>query len=143
MVLDALEGREMSEALRRYALRAQRGIQDAALVTGTAKDLLEATAAHVLVERFGTYPATDNFPTLLGQAFTALGLATTERADESALDHFNRRLYDLGCAVNRLRNKEGTGHGRPFLSTVTDDEARAAVEAMGVVADRMLSRLEA
>lgn len=142
MVLDTLEQREMAEALRRYARRAQRGIADAALVTGTAKDLLEATAAHVLTERFGTYTSSDNFPTLLGQAFTALDLATTETAGESARDHFDRRLYELGCAVNRLRNKEGTGHGRPFLPSVTDAEARTAIEAMGIIAERMLSCLD-
>jgi hypothetical protein len=142
LVLDALEGREITDALRRYSRRAQRGITDAALVTGTAKDLLEATAAHVLVQRFGTYPTADNFPTLLGQAFIALGLSTTETASESARDEFDRRLYELGCAVNRLRNKEGTGHGRPFLPSVSDIEARAAIEAMGVIADRMLGCLD-
>lgn len=142
LVLDALEGREMTEALRRYSRRAQRGIDDAALVTGTAKDLLEATAAHVLVQRFGSYPTADNFPTLLGQAFVALGLSTTETSNESARDRFDRRLYELGCAVNRLRNKEGTGHGRPFLPSVSDIEARAAIEAMGVIADRMLGCLD-
>jgi hypothetical protein len=30
-------------------------------------------------------------------------------------------MYKLGCAINRLRNKEGTGHGRPFLSNGETD----------------------
>jgi len=33
--------------------RAKRGAADAALVTGTGKDLLEAVAAHVLQQRYG------------------------------------------------------------------------------------------
>ena len=53
-------------------------VKDAALLVGTGKDLLEATAAHVISELFGHYPHQANFPTLLGQAFTALGLATPE-----------------------------------------------------------------
>src|SRR5207247_956674 len=68
VVLDTLNGRELTEALKAYVRRARRGVLDAALVTGTGKDLVEAVAAHVLVERFGTYPQTAHFPTLLGQA---------------------------------------------------------------------------
>ncbi len=143
VLLDSLSGVEMTEALRRYVRRAQRGESDAALVTGTGKDLLEATAAHVLVERFGGYQ-TENFPTLLGQAFTALGLATSadrEAPGEPAQRRLERALYEVGCAVNKLRSKEGTGHGRPFLPTITEDEARAAIQAMGVVAERLLRAL--
>ena len=42
-VLGALEGAEMTAALKAYAARAQRGAEDAALVAGTGKDLMEAT----------------------------------------------------------------------------------------------------
>ncbi|MCH8823237.1 MAG: abortive infection family protein [Planctomycetes bacterium] len=77
---------------------------------------LEATAAHVLVEQFATYPTTSNFPTLLGQAFSLLGLSTPQdpkQPSEATYRDLDRALYRLGCAVNRPRNKEGTGHGRP------------------------------
>ena len=60
--------------------REKRGAENAALVTGTGKDLLEATAAHILVERWGAYSSSANFPTLLGQAFVALGFATPQNA---------------------------------------------------------------
>ncbi|MDR5671430.1 abortive infection family protein, partial [Burkholderia cenocepacia] len=93
---------------------ARRGALDSPLLAGTAKDLLEATAAHVLVQKWGTYPSTSNFPTLLGQAFTALGLATPSDAvisGEPAHKRMERAAYELGCALNALRNKEGTGHG--------------------------------
>src|SRR5690606_29464306 len=75
-VLDSLSGKALTAALRTYVERARKGALDDPLVAGTAKDLLEATAAHVLVQKWGSYSATSNFPTLLGQAFSALGLAT-------------------------------------------------------------------
>lgn len=55
LLLDNLTGAELTSALEAYVRRAKRGAQDAALVTGTGKDLLEATAAHILVERWGSY----------------------------------------------------------------------------------------
>ena len=48
-VLESLAGTQLTEALTLYVVRAQRGAEDAALLTGTGKDLLEATAAHVCV----------------------------------------------------------------------------------------------
>lgn len=144
-ILEAFAGTQMTDALHAYVRRAQRGVRDAALLTGTGKDLLEATAKHVLQERFGGHPDNANFPTLLGQAFTALGLATSAeqpQTGEPPQQSVDRALYDLGCAINRLRNREGTGHGRPFLPSVTDEEARAAVQAMGLVSDRLLRALD-
>lgn len=144
VILDNLSGAMMTDALLEYVRRARRGIEDAALVTGTGKDLLEATAKHVLIEQYGTC-STRDFPTLLGQAFDAVGLATpVHRAEqgEAAQKRFERALYEMGCAINHLRNKEGTGHGRPWLPSVTDAEARIAVEIMGAIAKRLLDGLQ-
>jgi hypothetical protein len=143
-VLESLSDAALSRALASYVRRARRGAEDAALLTGTGKDLLEATAAHILTQRFGTYSHTANFPTLLGQAFVAAGLATSmdkPSPDEPAQKRLERALFEAGCAVNALRNKEGTGHGRPWLPTVTNSEATAAVELMGIIADRLLATL--
>src|SRR5205823_5113557 len=104
--------------------------------------LLEATAAHVISERFGYYPQQANFPTLLGQAFTALGLPTLQtplQPGEPPQSRLQRALYEAGCSVNGLRNKQGTGHGRPWLPTVSDAEARTAVQLIGIVAGFLLS----
>jgi hypothetical protein len=142
LVLDQLAGAELTDALLSYVRRARRGASDAALVTGTGKDLLEATAAHVIKEKCGAYPQHENFPTLLGQAFVTLGLATPAEIalpNESTQKDVDRGLYQLGCAINRLRNKEGTGHGRPWLPSVTETEARIAVETMGLIAERLLA----
>jgi hypothetical protein len=143
VAFDGLTGREATAALRSYARRAIRGADDP-LVVGTSKDLLEATAAHVVTERFGGYSHHDNFPTLLGQAFVALDLATSahaEQPDEPASRRVERSLYDLACAINGLRNRDGVGHGRPWLPLVTSSEARGSIRAMGVVSDLLLDRL--
>ena len=143
-VLDNLSGSALSSALQAYVRRAKRGGEDAALLTGTGKDLLEATAAHVLVERYGAYPQTANFQALLGQAFVALGLATpqnTVQAGELPQRKIERAMFELACSVNALRNKTGTGHGRPWLPNVTGTESRAAIQFMGTIAEWMLARL--
>lgn len=145
VILDNLSTREMKEALGAYIQRAKRGVEDAALLTGTSKDLLEAVAKLVISEKWGDYHVKTNFPTLLGQAFTALELATPQNKiepGEPAQKRLERSLYELGCAVNTLRNKEGTGHGRIFLPNVSEDEARIAVESIGIISEFLLSKLE-
>lgn len=141
VVLDSLTGSVLTHALRAYVRRAQRGVVDAALITGTAKDLLEAVAAHVVVQRYGSCSHNDNFPTLLGQAFVAVGLCPMKKATMTPQEQMDVALHDLACAVNRLRNRQGTGHGRPFPTTVSAAEARTAVQSMGVVAARLLDAL--
>lgn len=139
--IDTLSGVELTDALEAYVRRARRGSEDAALLVGTGKDLLEATAAHVISERFGKYPQQAHFPTLLGQAFTATGLATPQtpvQPGEPPQRRLERTLYEGGCSVNALRNKLGTGHGRPWLSNVSDDEARTAIQLIGIVAGFLL-----
>jgi hypothetical protein len=142
IMLERLSGADLTQALEGYVRRARRGASDAALITGTGKDLLEAVAAHILQCKYGTYPVQSNFPTLLGQAFVALGMATPAEpgnADEPAHRRVERAMFELGCAINRLRNKEGTGHGRPWLPTVSDSQGRVAIEFMGSIADYLLS----
>jgi hypothetical protein len=60
---------------------------------------------------------------------------------EGARTELSVVLHRLGCAVNRLRNKAGSGHGRPFLPTLSPAEVRAATEAAGLVAGRLLDAL--
>jgi hypothetical protein len=145
VALDQLKGKNLTKALEIYITRAKKGIEDAALSVGTSKDLMEAVAAHILQELYGRYPTTANFPTLLGQAFTALGLATTaepEITGEHPRRNVERKMYELACSINRLRNKQGTGHGRPWVPNVTDDEARASIELIGTLSERMLNALK-
>lgn len=141
VVLDTLTGQQLTDALKAYVRRARRGVLDAALVTGTGKDLVEAVAAHVLIQRFGNYSESANFPMLLGQAFVAAGLCAVKKPSPTAEEQMDLALYELACAVNRLRNRGGTGHGRPFLTTVSQAQSRTAVESMGLVAARLLDGL--
>ncbi|MES2510226.1 MAG: abortive infection family protein [Pseudomonadota bacterium] len=144
-LLDALSGRALTAALRQYVERARKGSLDSPLIAGTAKDLLEATAAHVLVQKWGTYSSSSNFPMLLGQAFAALNFATPADvivAGEPINRRMERSAFELGCSLNALRNKQGTGHGRPWESAVSQAQARFAIESMGNIAGLMLDALE-
>lgn len=142
VLLENLEGTQLTEALWGYVRRARTGALDSELVVGTAKNLEEAVAKHVLKERTGVYPAHGNFPTLLGQAFAQLGLnastlhlnANPERAVEEA-------VFLLACAVNRLRNAKGDGHGRPDPTRTTQLDARISAQAAGLVAELLLTKL--
>lgn len=141
-ILDNLSDLELEEALMNYIRRAKKGATDAALLTGTSKDLLEAVAKHVISIIQGKYNQS-NFPTLLGLAFFLLGLSTTEsKGENEATARFERSMYELGCSVNDLRNKQGTGHGRPFIPTITDNEAKSATESMGIVSEFLLDKLK-
>ncbi len=140
--IDTLSGVQMTTALEAYARRARRCSEDAALLIGTGKDLLEAVAAHILSDRFGSYPQQANFPTLLGQVFVALDLATpqsTPKTGDPEKHRLARAYYEAACAINALRNKQGTGHGRPWAVTVNDDEAHSAIQLMGIIAGFLLA----
>lgn len=141
LVLDNLRGAALTDALNAYIRRAQSGAEDAALLTGTSKDLLEATAAHILTERNGSYPTGANFEALLGMAFVAMGLSTPQHPTangEPPQCKVERSMFSLACSINSMRNKVGTGHGRPWLPRVTDVEAKSAVQFMGTIAEWML-----
>jgi hypothetical protein len=139
-ILESLSGEELTSALESYVRRAKQGAADAALLVGTGKDLLEAVAAHLVRERYGQDPGTTNFPTLLEGAFLSVEMATTKiMPGEPTGKRLERALYEAGCAVNNLRNKQGTGHGRPWLPTVSDAEARSAIEIIGCIAERLLA----
>jgi hypothetical protein len=145
IALDTLSGRNLTQALRGYVNRAKKGIEDSALVVGTSKDLMEAVAAHVIQELWGSYPSTANFPSLLGQAFTALDMATPEQQPaqgEHQRYRLERSLYETACSINNLRNKQGTGHGRPWVPDLRASEAKAAIEFIGVISELMLDNLE-
>jgi hypothetical protein len=143
-VLSSLSGVALTDALTAYARRAQKGAEDAALIAGTGKDLMEATAAHVLETLQGGYPSGANFQALLGMAFVALDLAVPEMPEqpgESPVKSMERGLFLSSLGVNRVRNKQGSGHGRPWLPTLADEEAKAAIEVVGTVSAYLLSKL--
>lgn len=98
LLLDGLSGSELTSALRTYVHRAKRGANDAALVTGTGKDLVEATAKHVLAARFGDGGRQTNFRTLLGQAIIAVDLAFEWTEGNPAHRRVEAALFELACS---------------------------------------------
>lgn len=141
IVLENISESEYEEALSKYIVRAKRGSMDAALLVGTGKDLLEAVSYYVVYKKMGVYEQ-KNFPTLLGLAFTCLGMSTSaSKTNPSHVEKMELALYDLGCSINNLRNKQGTGHGRPFLPLINDHEAKVAIESMGMISEYMMSKL--
>ena len=141
--LEALEGRELTAALQAYVHRARRGGWDAALVVGTSKSLEEAAARHILRERTGGYPSHANFPATLYGAFAALGMSVPAKPVIDAIpaeprEALQQAVWLLGNAVNRFRNAEGEGHGRPDVSSTTHAEANLVGLAAGLVTQLLL-----
>lgn len=149
-VLEGLKGREMSSALRSYADRARANHDDAALLAGTSKDLMEATARHVLDERIGSFNNRMPFPGTMRAAMHELrfdgldeAFASYQGLDRNAVVRFGQALYIMSCALNALRNQEGTGHGRPWLPDLDQIGARHATEAAGLICGVLLDRVDA
>jgi Abortive infection C-terminus len=53
-----------------------------------------------------------------------------------------RAMFDAACAINQLRNRQGTGHGRPWLPSVTDKQAKVAVEFMANISEYLRTTLQ-
>ena len=58
--LETENGQKTSEVLS-YARRAIKGADDAALIVGTSKDLMEAVAAYILLQKWGVIPTNQIF----------------------------------------------------------------------------------
>lgn len=144
-LLDNVPEADRHDALRQYADRLRRGALDSPLVTGTGKDLLEAAARHVIVENGGQYAPHMGFPGTLLNAYTVLGLSAPpgplvqgQGLDSDPVGQLQQSVFLLGVAVNRLRNAEGTGHGRPYLPSVTDRQAQLATQAIALATELLL-----
>ena len=143
-VLETLSGKHLTDALKKYAERAKKGSEDAALLSGTGKDLIEATAKHIIQTKFGGLQGNSNFPTLLGQAYAALQMSTPENPktkNEPAIKDYERAIFNMAIMINRVRNKEGTGHGRLCITELSENESHSIIQSVGIVADFMLNRL--
>lgn len=150
IVIDNLSGTALTDALKAYVLRANMSPDDAPLQVGNGKDLDEAAARHVLEQKVGSYQQAGHFPYTLAQAFYQLNLEPAPPQTATTLDADPHKavqqcLYQLACAVNRLRNEVGTGHGRPSPSQRTaalnTAEARLVSRATALVAGMLLDSL--
>lgn len=153
LVIINLSGTDLTEALNSYVRRINLNPNDAPLQIGTGKELDEAVARHVLEQKLGRYPRSGNassFAVTLASAFSALGLAVAPQAVAASLDPDPHKavqqcLFQLGCAINRLRNEAGIGHGRPGLphktAPLTPEEARLVARATALIAGALLDKL--
>lgn len=136
--LGGLEGRALTEALESYVRRIQLGADDAALTIGTAKELLEAAARHALVASFGTYDERQGFASTVFRAMSANGSAVPSTTAMNALDEdpyaaLEQALVLAALAINRLRNLEGTGHGRPHPTKAQRRQGVIAAQAAAAI----------
>lgn len=149
--LEGLRGRDLTVALHSYVDRVREGREDPALVVGTAKDLLEATAKEALAAR-GVREPKRQFPRLLEQSFAAIGFPTVAWDDFGAhqlqLDattewgRLVQSLQVVGRCINDLRNAEGTGHGRASSHSLTPLQSQTTAEAAALIASLMLTMLD-
>ena len=106
---------------------------DRALVIGTAKDLIEAVAKIALETRGELGSGNVRFPKLIGQAHDAL---QSESGDILTADPHVHKVSEaavgivreLATAVNILRNKYGTGHGRVRHQELLDEHSELALD---------------
>jgi hypothetical protein len=148
-VIDNLVGTDLGDALQAIVSRINLNPDDAALQIGSGKELDEAAARHVLMERLGDYPVTgpaSGFPVTLAQAFNLLGMEVApnlrDQLSKDPYEEVQQCLFMLAVAVNGLRNDVGTGHGRPDgrrkTRPMTDAEARLVARATALVAGLLL-----
>lgn len=148
-VIDNLTGSELTDALRAYINRINLNPDDIPLQIGTGKELDEAAARHVLLERLGEYQVggrQGSYPATLARAFSALDLLVapdlSQHLDRDPHKQVQQCLFMLGLAVNRLRNDSGTGHGRPDqprrTAAISPAEARVVARATALVAGMLL-----
>ena len=120
---------------------------DIALLLGQAKELLETTAKHVLDTLDWPYRANADFGELMHHARDRLLLLPQNVDANSDSAQATKPLFDgigkIVAAIDDLRRKEGTGHGRTKLPTTESPTAIFVVRTSANIAELMLARLDA
>jgi len=135
-------------ALHDHIQRIEHSIEkDPAQAIGSAKELAETVAKHVL-EQYGEDPEQyDTFPRLAKAAIGKLDLAADAIGDAdkgaTAMKMVIGGLGSVAEGTAALRNLYGTGHGRTRSSGAQVRHARAVVGACHTLATFMLETLEA
>lgn len=146
MVIGDLPFSQQRPALNLLIERAQHAADDASLLLGTAKELLESTSRYVLELTGMQARDSADFEELLYLARERLTLLP-QQAPPGSTGESLREVYDglwkVARHINALRNAEGTGHGRSRLPTADERAARSMVRASAVLASLMLETAEA
>jgi hypothetical protein len=145
-VLTGLDHHQQRRAIEATIDRIRRSPNDAALLMGTAKELLETTARYVLEEVGQPARRDAGFAELLHFARERLDLLPQQVSQGNPAGRTVREVYDglwkVARAVNELRNAEGTGHGRTKLPTVSAETARVVVHAASLLSALLLDTLD-
>jgi hypothetical protein len=117
---DAVSGPARSAVLAN-ADRVNRALEvgDVEQVVGTAKDLVESVTKVVLQALGTTFGSGETLPRLGRRALQGLGAHPQSFEDRPPLRNLANALVQVPDAISTLRNRDGTGHGRPFLSDLS------------------------
>lgn len=115
------------EALELQLRRLRNSGDDISLMLGAAKDSLEAAAKFVLEERQQSYQPDESLEALVNRAMKLAGISTrpadvTSEASK-ALATLNQSVPKIAEAVRKVRNDQGSGHGRTVVATMSKPEA--------------------
>lgn len=130
-------------ALDEQVERLRRNSEDPAALIGTSKDLVEAVCKYVL-EEVGRLPSgKHSLDALLALTFEALEIRASVASGASPGSVSLRSIY--GSAekilkeVGKLRNAQGTGHGRTRVTDIPVEAARFVVGQVVLVCGLILS----
>lgn len=145
---EALSALDDPGAIRDHLDRIERSLDDdPRLAVGSAKELVESTAKLVLKRSGVDYGKTDDLPSLVAKAHTALGI-NPKQVEDSAENAVGIRtllgaVSRIGVGMVELRNQIGTGHGQAEVPTwVTPRHARLAVGSAHMWCQFVLETLE-
>ncbi|GHD13183.1 abortive infection family protein [Zhihengliuella salsuginis] len=115
------------EAMEKQIQRLRKSGDDISLMLGAAKDALEAAAKFVLVERHQTCRPDESVEALVRRAMTHAGISTrpadVDNEASKALATLNQAVPKIAEAVRKVRNDQGSGHGRTEMASMSMPEA--------------------
>ncbi len=118
--------------------RLRRGSDDPALMLGTAKEMLESTAKYVCEDFSVPYRPNTSFDELWHHARERLGILPNQvnlsEPGAKELRTILQSSWTIASMANKLRNNEGTGHGRTLPTAISPSVAHIVVrEACSIV----------
>lgn len=116
---------------------------DGPLVVGSAKELCEAIAKVIIAERGGVPAASASMSELITMAHKLLEFQPGEGlANDAETRKVAQGLKSVVVGLGEMRNRHGTGHGRPTATGITDEHAELAFDAAMLWSSWALRRLE-
>jgi hypothetical protein len=107
---------------------------DAPLVVGSAKELCEAIAKVVIAERRGIPGSGADMPELITTAHKLLEFQPGEGlANDPETRKIAQGLKSIVLGLGEMRNRHGTGHGRPAPSGVSEEHSDLAFGAAALL----------